>query len=151
MRVCSGRAVGAAYIRVMPRVQPGRSRVMVRMCPRCGYDGAEMQGEAGRQRYECPSCRGDLYTRPPRSYAEMEGLDVSSARAAVAAGVVSSGRWSAPVPARAEFAIPAERGAEAGCSRGSRRWREARRIAALAGLLVLASAAFAAAALLSPG
>ncbi len=25
--------------------------------------------------FRCPSCRGDLYSRPPRTYAELEGLD----------------------------------------------------------------------------
>lgn len=37
----------------------------------CGYDGALLRnGEAER----CPRCACDLISRPPRSYAEMEGL-----------------------------------------------------------------------------
>ncbi len=49
-----------------------------KVCPRCGYHGWEVQPAASDEVradvFECPSCGGDLYARPPRSYAEMEGL-----------------------------------------------------------------------------
>lgn len=45
-----------------------------RVCLSCGYDGHELQGERGDQTFSCPCCGGDLYARPPMSYAHMEGL-----------------------------------------------------------------------------
>lgn len=51
------------------------------MCPCCGHRGLELQGASGQRALRCERCGGDLYTRPPRSYAEMEGIpddDVSS-------------------------------------------------------------------------
>lgn len=55
-----------------------------KVCPRCGYHGWEIQSPESGDRaaspaetFECPSCGGDLYARPPRSYAEMEGLTAS--------------------------------------------------------------------------
>jgi len=50
------------------------ARVDRKMCLGCGFDGAELQGHLAHVRYRCPSCGHDLYARPPRSYAEMEGL-----------------------------------------------------------------------------
>jgi len=50
------------------------ARVDRKMCLGCGFDGAELQGHLAHVRYQCPSCGHDLYARPPRSYAEMEGL-----------------------------------------------------------------------------
>ncbi len=44
------------------------------MCLSCGYAGATLQGDPGDTALVCPSCAEDLYARPPRSYAEMEGL-----------------------------------------------------------------------------
>lgn len=44
-------------------------RHLRRRCVRCGLADA---GAAGQER--CPRCRCDLAARPPRSYAEMEGL-----------------------------------------------------------------------------
>lgn len=44
------------------------------MCLACGYSGAEVQGPLALLKYRCPSCQTDLYARPPRSYAQMEGL-----------------------------------------------------------------------------
>lgn len=48
----------------------------------CVYCGTAHPGfhRRGVQLLECPSCRGDLYARPPRSYAEMEGLTSSVPR-----------------------------------------------------------------------
>lgn len=149
MRAGSGRAGGAAYIPGMPRVHPGRSRLMVRMCPRCGYDGAEMQGEAGRRRYECPLCRGDLYTRPPRSYAEMEGLEVAAARAEVAMAA-ASGRWAAPDRPPPGVPVHACPGVDARAIRRARYLRALVSASMFCGLLLLSAAAFAAAALLAP-
>ncbi|TVQ77692.1 MAG: hypothetical protein EA380_07065 [Phycisphaeraceae bacterium] len=48
-----------------------------RMCLGCGYRGREFQGERLHRTYTCPNCNADLYARPPRSYAELEGLDAS--------------------------------------------------------------------------
>lgn len=45
-----------------------------RICPRCGYDGQELQAGRGDEQYECPSCGEDLYARPAMSYAQMEGI-----------------------------------------------------------------------------
>ncbi|MEZ6232608.1 MAG: hypothetical protein R3B68_00305 [Phycisphaerales bacterium] len=45
-----------------------------RCCLTCGYRGRELQGRRGHERLVCPQCRQDLYVRPARSYAEMEGL-----------------------------------------------------------------------------
>ncbi len=44
------------------------------MCLDCGFDGAELQGERGTMTFVCPTCGADLYARPARSYAEMEGF-----------------------------------------------------------------------------
>lgn len=56
--------------------QPGSrsSRLAERFCPRCGYRGAELQGPRGVSVFVCQSCGEDLYTRPARSYLEMEGI-----------------------------------------------------------------------------
>lgn len=45
-----------------------------RMCLSCGFHGHELQGDRGDQTFACPCCGGDLYARPPMSYARMEGL-----------------------------------------------------------------------------
>lgn len=45
-----------------------------RCCLTCGFRGRELQGRRGADRLTCPQCRQDLYSRPARSYAEMEGL-----------------------------------------------------------------------------
>ncbi len=47
----------------------------VRMCLACGRRGPEFQGDVADGPFECPSCHADLYARPPRSYAEMEGIE----------------------------------------------------------------------------
>lgn len=49
------------------------------MCLVCGFRGPEMQGPLSLVKYRCPSCQADLYARPPRSYAQMEGLEAASA------------------------------------------------------------------------
>lgn len=51
------------------------SRLTCRRCLSCGYDGQELQGPLGALTFNCPACDEDLYARPPRSYAELEGLD----------------------------------------------------------------------------
>lgn len=52
------------------------------MCLSCGHTGAELQPthRASQFVYECPCCGADLYARPPRSYAEMEGIEPAAAR-----------------------------------------------------------------------
>ena len=44
----------------------------------CGYRGAEVQSGYPVEVFVCPGCGCDLYTRPPRSFAEMEGVDSAS-------------------------------------------------------------------------
>lgn len=46
-----------------------------RRCLYCGEDGMAIQVVGDGAVFRCPTCRGDLYSRPPRSYAELEGLD----------------------------------------------------------------------------
>ncbi|MFG0331509.1 MAG: hypothetical protein ACF8PN_16600 [Phycisphaerales bacterium] len=60
----------------MLRVRPRQLQLLFRrICPQCGYDGREANqpgfpgGPTG-----CPACGCDWDERPPRSYAEMEGL-----------------------------------------------------------------------------
>jgi hypothetical protein len=50
------------------------ARLKQRCCLVCGYDGPELQGELHDGAYRCPACDADLYARPPRSYAELEGF-----------------------------------------------------------------------------
>ncbi len=54
---------------------PLSSRVHRRLCLACGYDGPALQGHRADTTYACPNCGEDLYARPARSYAEMEGFD----------------------------------------------------------------------------
>src|SRR5437868_5098757 len=54
-------------------------RLLVRECLRCGYGGTELQAEHPEHPLVCPACGEDLYARPPRSYAELEGLDEAGA------------------------------------------------------------------------
>lgn len=55
----------ASRVRTLP------SRIHVRRCVSCGYDGALLKsGRAPR----CARCGCDLRLRPARSYAEMEGI-----------------------------------------------------------------------------
>lgn len=46
-----------------------------RMCLHCGYRGRELQVPGWDRVAHCPGCDGDLYTRAPMTYAQMEGLD----------------------------------------------------------------------------
>lgn len=53
------------------KVRDLQTRLLRRRCVACGYDGALLRnGIVDR----CPRCACDLHNRPPRSYAEMEGL-----------------------------------------------------------------------------
>lgn len=45
--------------------------LFVRRCVSCGYDGRLLRTPSLER---CPRCGEDLTRRPPRSYAEMEGL-----------------------------------------------------------------------------
>lgn len=45
-----------------------------RRCCECGFDGPPLQGSRGELALRCPQCDADLYERPPRSYAELEGF-----------------------------------------------------------------------------
>ncbi|MBL0926152.1 MAG: hypothetical protein IBJ11_00680 [Phycisphaerales bacterium] len=44
------------------------------MCLGCGYQGRELRAGAELSTFLCPRCGEDWYARPPRSYAELEGL-----------------------------------------------------------------------------
>jgi len=46
--------------------------MLAKTCLSCGYRGPALQGPARALR--CPGCGADLYARPPRSYAELEGF-----------------------------------------------------------------------------
>ena len=50
-------------------------RLLARRCVSCGFDGPSINRlpPPGAQA-RCPRCGCDLHKRPPRSYAEMEGL-----------------------------------------------------------------------------
>jgi hypothetical protein len=43
----------------------------------CGFSGEAVQ-PGPSQVFTCPRCLGDLYARPVRSYAEMEGLELAA-------------------------------------------------------------------------
>ena len=47
-------------------------RMLTRRCVVCGHDGPELASRHAND--YCPNCFADLGERPPRSYAEMEGL-----------------------------------------------------------------------------
>lgn len=53
------------------RLKTQQHRLLTRRCLSCGFDGTCIRT---RQVDACPSCGCDLNERPPRSYAEMEGL-----------------------------------------------------------------------------
>lgn len=73
----------------MPHLGPALSRRLTRRtCLVCGHQGRRLQGPAGLTATRCPHCNADLYARPPRSYAEMEGLVDDSP--------VGSMRWDRP-------------------------------------------------------
>ena len=46
--------------------------MLAKTCLACGYRGPSLQGPDRAVR--CPSCGEDHYSRPPRSYAELEGF-----------------------------------------------------------------------------
>lgn len=58
--------------RVGPVILPPLHR---RMCLTCGYAGIELQLSEDTAPWYCPGCGQDLYARPARSYAELEGID----------------------------------------------------------------------------
>lgn len=71
------------------------SRIDARMCLSCGYRGEELQSPIG-DIVRCPECGEDLYSRPPRSYAELEGFaDPEDPPAVRTPGPVRTllGRW----------------------------------------------------------
>jgi len=56
---------------MLQKVRTIDRRLLVRRCVACGYDGGML---LGGQAHRCARCGCDLHNRPPRSYAEMEGL-----------------------------------------------------------------------------
>ena len=98
----------------MPYLRPALSRRLTRRtCLECGHQGRELQGQAGLTTLSCPRCGADLYTRPPRSYAEMEGLvdvAVTPNSAAQARGADLKPRLHPPIePMRSRSLSPAAR------------------------------------------
>lgn len=73
------------------RTRTRGASLTTRRCLACGYAGRFAQGRGGRGQFglvphaetaersgplgHCPRCGCDFHARPPRSYAEMEGLD----------------------------------------------------------------------------
>ncbi len=45
-----------------------------RRCLYCGFAGLSVQIASDATSFRCPSCGGDLYSRPPRTYLELEGF-----------------------------------------------------------------------------
>jgi hypothetical protein len=85
---------------MLGRATARRSTLDIRRCCSCGYGGhfAQLKPEAARRRAaHCPRCGCDFATRPPRSYAEMEGLDEEVATGGAASVVPSEStmveRW----------------------------------------------------------
>lgn len=68
-----------------------RVRIDRRICLYCGHDGRSLQGDRGLEVFRCPSCGGDLYSRPPRTYAEMELLEADEP------GLCETGSTSGPI------------------------------------------------------
>lgn len=70
-----------------------RRGVSRRRCLDCGFDGASLQQNGSRTVYECPSCGADLYARPARSYAELEGLRLTDLARCRLRRLISSLVW----------------------------------------------------------
>lgn len=74
-------------------------RLRQRICLACGYRGPEVQQGFPIEVFVCPACACDLYARPPRSYAEMEGVDFLPATSPQAPSAVAAPpRGPAPSP-----------------------------------------------------
>jgi hypothetical protein len=56
---------------MLGKLKSVETRLLMRRCVNCGYDGALLRGG---QASRCARCGCDLRKRPARSYAEMEGL-----------------------------------------------------------------------------
>jgi hypothetical protein len=69
--------------------------LQTRECLRCGYRGPELQSERPEPPLICPACGEDLYSRPPRSYAELEGLEDTATWAGWSESSRSGGRVAA--------------------------------------------------------
>ncbi len=85
---------------MLGRATARRSTLDIRRCCSCGYGGhfAQLKPEAARRRAaHCPRCGCDFATRPPRSYAEMEGLDEETDHPGLASAMPSESamveRW----------------------------------------------------------
>ncbi len=72
--------------------RPERDWLLTRLCPGCGYAGHELQARGDKAVYMCPCCATDLYARPARSYAEMEGIIDASPAPAVRTRLLSLDR-----------------------------------------------------------
>ncbi len=46
------------------------------LCVYCGFRGRAATNARAKHIFHCPDCGGDWYSRPPRSYREMEALDL---------------------------------------------------------------------------
>jgi len=62
-------------IGMVGKVKPMDHHLLRRRCVCCGYDGPAIRLALQRDAAaDCPECGCDYHQRPPRSYAEMEGL-----------------------------------------------------------------------------
>ena len=106
------------YWRIMQNVRAiNAGWIRTRVCPSCGYAGDELQRRRESSVFECPLCDADLYARPARSYAEMEGFgseDIAPVAEGIGRGtghgavsrtsVLASGCAEAACPSRAAAA-----------------------------------------------
>jgi hypothetical protein len=75
-RCAHGRRDLCAVVFVMRALRTtSPARIHRKLCLACGFDGHEIQHLRFAECTTCPHCGEDLGTRPPRSYAELEGLD----------------------------------------------------------------------------
>jgi hypothetical protein len=57
-----------------PAGRPGTPDHRTPMCLYCGFRHAALAAPGSAAALRCPCCQADLYARPPRSYADLEGL-----------------------------------------------------------------------------
>jgi predicted RNA-binding Zn-ribbon protein involved in translation (DUF1610 family) len=51
-----------------------------RRCLACGHAGRKLQGRHAERTFVCPACGADLYARPARAYADLEGFSAPPSR-----------------------------------------------------------------------
>lgn len=84
----------------MPRLTTSTRSVDARMCLDCGFDGPALQGKRGAMTFACPECGADLYARPARSYAELEGFTTKACGPSTLAPLAGPRGATRPTPAQ---------------------------------------------------